>query len=360
MSSLINQSPHLFSGKILTTLAISSLLLAGTHIVNAADKKTTPPIALVIHGGAGVISKDTMTPEKEKLYREKLEEALTAGHTILKKGGSSLDAVEAAIMIMEDSPLFNAGKGAVYTNEEKHELDASIMNGKTLEAGAVAGVTTIKNPIRLARAVMEKSKHVLMVSKGAEAFAKEQGFEMVDNSYFDTEHRLEQLRKLKEKVPDAVKYSKAALDRNRPETMIDDHKFGTVGAVALDVNGNLAAGTSTGGMTNKLYGRVGDSPIIGAGTYANNASCAVSATGHGEFFIRSVVAYDICALKLYKNISLSEAAKEVVQNKLVKMGGEGGIISMDAKGSIVTEFNSPGMFRGSVDINGKRETAIYK
>ena len=349
----------------------------------------TRPIALVIHGGAGTITRQNMTPEKEKAYKETLTKALQTGYDILKKGGTSLDAVEATVRVMEDSPLFNAGKGAVFTHEGKNEMDAAIMNGQTLEAGAVASVQTIKNPITLARRVMDSSPHVMMVGRGAEEFAKTKNVETADPAYFYTETRWNGLQK-------AIKEEKMELDHNNnspsgaggkagdktPEnhnnnspsgaggkgaggkktSLIFDEgrKYGTVGACALDLFGNLAAATSTGGMTNKRYGRVGDAPIIGSGTYANNATCAVSATGHGEFFIRSVVAYDVSALMEYKKMSLKTAANEVVMKKLVKIKGEGGIIALDRQGNVAMPFNSEGMYRGFVKTDGKIEVAIYK
>jgi beta-aspartyl-peptidase (threonine type) len=300
-----------------------------------------------------------MTPEKEKAYQESLQQALQAGYAVLKKGGTSMDAVEAAIHIMEESPLFNAGKGAVFTNEGKNELDASMMDGKTLKAGAVAGVTVVKSPITLARTVMEASEHVMLAGKGAEQFARERGLEIVDPSYFYTETRFKQLNKAKEEEKVQLDHSgdKGSLDEN---IFTEGNKFGTVGAVALDAFGNLAAGTSTGGMTNKRWGRIGDAPVIGAGTYANNQTCAVSATGHGEFFIRSVVAYDISALMEYKGISLKQAADEVVMKKLVQRGGEGGVIAVDAKGNVAMPFNSEGMYRGYIKADGKPTVLIYK
>ncbi|HRP61064.1 MAG TPA: isoaspartyl peptidase/L-asparaginase, partial [Vicingus sp.] len=256
----------------------------------------TKKFAIAIHGGAGTILKKNMTELQEKEYKQKLDEALNAGYVILEKGGSAIDATEAAIKIMEDSPLFNAGKGAVFTNAETNELDAAIMNGNTLEAGAVAGVTHIKNPISLAKLVMNKSEHVLMIGSGAENFAKQHKMILVDTSYFFDENRFNQLQKLKQTEKTKLDHS----DEQGDISNFKDSKFGTVGAVALDQHGNIAAATSTGGMTNKKYGRVGDSPIIGAGTYANNNTCAVSCTGHGEFFIRNVVAYDVSALMEYK------------------------------------------------------------
>ncbi|MCX2738647.1 isoaspartyl peptidase/L-asparaginase family protein [Pontibacter anaerobius] len=331
-------------------------LLAG-FVSLAQGKPDYSNITLVIHGGAGTITRQNMTPEKEKAYREKLNEALQVGYDVLKKGGTSLDAVEATIHVMENSPLFNAGKGAVFTNEGKNEMDAAVMDGKTLMAGSVASVTTIKNPITAARAVMEKSEHVMMIGDGAEQFAKLNGVELVDPSYFYTETRFQQLQKIKGE-------EKTQLDHDGGTGSIENiftegNKFGTVGCVALDAYGNLAAGTSTGGMTNKRYGRVGDAPIIGAGTYADNNTCAVSATGHGEYFIRSVVAHDIAAMMEYKGYSVKKAADEVVMKKLVKRGGEGGVIALDKNGNIAMPFNSAGMYRGFIK-NGKAEVAIYK
>lgn len=331
-------------------------LLVGYMSV-AQSKPDYSKITLVIHGGAGTITRDNMTPEKEKAYKEKLNEALKTGYAILEKGGSSLDAVEATVRVMEDSPLFNAGKGAVFTNEGKNELDAAIMDGKTLKAGAIASVTTIRNPISAARAVMEQSEHVMMIGAGAEKFAKEKGLEIVDPSYFHTETRFQQLQKIRDK-------EKTELDHNggsgsNENIFIEGNKFGTVGAVALDAYGNVAAATSTGGMTNKRYGRVGDVPIIGAGTYADNNTCAVSATGHGEYFIRSVVAHDIASLMDYKKMTLKNAADEVVMKKLVERGGEGGVIAVDRNGNFAMPFNSAGMYRGYMK-KGKSEVAIYK
>ncbi|WP_046754956.1 isoaspartyl peptidase/L-asparaginase family protein [Kordia jejudonensis] len=316
------------------------------------DESPTNSFGLVIHGGAGTILKKNLTPELEAQYKETLEKAAKKGYDILKNGGTSLDAVEQTIHILENSPLFNAGKGAVFANNGKNELDASIMEGKTLNAGAVAGVTNLKNPISAARKVMENSDHVLLARKGAEEFSAAQGLEVVDTSYFFTENRYNSLLKAKNKNE---KDKAASLD-----PYIKDYKYGTVGCVALDKNGNLAAGTSTGGMTNKKWSRIGDSPIIGAGTYANNKTCAVSGTGHGEYFIRANVAYDISALMEYKGLSLQEASKEVIQNKLKNMGGDGGIIAIDAKGNLVAEFNTPGMYRAMVDENGTVTVGIYK
>ncbi len=314
---------------------------------------------MVIHGGAGTILKKNMTPEKEAAYVAELTKSLKIGYEVIKSGKSSLDAVEAAIHVMEDSPLFNAGKGAVFTHDGRNEMDAAIMDGETLMAGAVAGVTVIKNPISAARAVMEKSEHVMMIGPGAEVFAKQAKLEIVDPKYFFTKERWDGLQKAIQQ--DSVK---TVLDHGSTKTQKlgsqnRDYKFGTVGAVALDKAGNLAAGTSTGGMTNKKYGRVGDSPIIGAGTYANNATAGISCTGWGEFYIRNVVAHDISAMMEYKNMSVAEAAK-VALEKVGKMGGDGGLIAMDQKGHVTMPFNTAGMYRGTVTAEGKIEVFIYK
>ena len=320
-----------------------TLTFLAAMLTASAATAATP--MLVIHGGAGVIRAD-LTPEKEKLVRADLEAALKVGYGVLKNGGTSLDAVSKAIVVLEDSPRFNAGKGAVFTHDGRNELDSSIMDGATLRAGAVAGVHHIKNPVLLARAVMEKSPHVFMVGEGAEAFARSVGFEMVDPAYFRTDERWKQLQDV---LKSEAKGQKAALGR-----MIH---YGTVGAVALDQAGHLAAATSTGGMTNKRYGRVGDSPIIGAGTYAN-AKCAVSATGWGEYYIRAVAAHDICARHEYAGKSIEQAAKEVVIDLIPGLGGDGGVIALDAQGNFTTPFNTDGMYRGWVDKDGKIHVAI--
>jgi beta-aspartyl-peptidase (threonine type) len=326
--------------------------------------KPAPRWGIVIHGGAGVIKRESLTPEREAAVRAVLTEALQAGHAILAKGGSSLDAVTAAVRVMEDSPLFNAGKGAVFTHDGKNELDAAIMNGRTREAGSVAGLHHVKNPITLARAVMEKSPHVMMIGAGAEEFAKQQGVELVPESYFHTEERWQSLQRALEAEK---KQQQAPAEQGQPQgpsTFWEhpagrEHKFGTVGAVALDQAGNLAAGTSTGGMTNKRFGRVGDVPVIGAGTYANER-CAVSATGHGEYFIRYTVARDICSRMEYLDLPLLEAAHWVVMDTLVKAGGEGGVIAMDAQGNVAMPFNSTGMYRGYMGPEGTPSVAIFK
>jgi beta-aspartyl-peptidase (threonine type) len=306
------------------------------------------PIAIVIHGGAGTILKQNMTPEMEAAYQAKLQEAVEAGYAILQKGGSSVEAVEKTIHILEDSPLFNAGKGSVFTHEGKNEMDAAIMEGKNLNAGAISGVTTVKNPISLAIQVMNNSPHVMLSGKGAEQFAQEKGIELVDPSYFYTESRMKALERVQA--------------REKDEGFVEnpDYKFGTVGCVAVDKNGNIAAGTSTGGMTNKRWNRIGDAPIIGAGTYANNLSCGVSGTGWGEYFIRATVAHDIAALMEYKGLSVQEASHEVIFNKMAKLGGDGGVIALDRQGNIAMEFNTAGMYRASIDAQGKRTVAIYK
>ncbi len=334
-----------------------STFLAQNKIAQASNTKQ---VAIAIHGGAGTILKSNMTPELEKAYHQKLEESLKAGHQILLKGGTSVEAVQAAIVIMEDSPLFNAGKGAVFTHHKTNEMDASIMEGATKNAGAISGVSHIKNPIKLAIEVMNNSNHVMLSGQGAEQFAKKQSLEIVSADYFHTERRWNQLLKILKSDPDATALSEDKNDKQTSNSVWpDDKKFGTVGAVAIDSYGNLAAGTSTGGMTNKKYGRIGDSPIIGAGTYADNEACAVSATGHGEYFIRAAVAHDICARVLYKNISLQQAADEVIMQKLVDMGGDGGIVGMSPEGKPVFSFNSAGMYRGYIDKNGEIHTAIF-
>lgn len=315
------------------------------------ENKQVNEFALVIHGGAGYQTRASISPELDSLIRKKMEEALQVGYGILKNGGKSLDAVEQTIKVLEDSPLFNAGKGAVFTHEETNELDASIMDGANLDAGAVAGVTKVRNPITAARMVMENSPHVMLSGEGANQFAQEKGLRIVDPKYFATEKNLERVKKIKERELKKVAFLKEKYS---------DEKFGTVGCVALDKNGNIAAGTSTGGMTNKKWNRIGDAPIIGAGTYANNKTCGVSSTGHGEYFIRAAVAHDISAKMEYKNISLDQAAEEVVQKKLVGMKGEGGIIAIDSLGNIKMEFNTKGMYRASIDEKGRIYTGIYK
>jgi beta-aspartyl-peptidase (threonine type) len=301
-------------------------------------------LILAIHGGAGVIRKGMLGPEQEAAYHQALETALKAGYLILEKGGTSLDAVTAAVASLEDCPLFNAGRGSVFTHEGRHEMDACVMEGKGLAAGAVAGVNGIRNPVKAARAVMEHSEHVLLAGEGAVAFARAQELAFEEEAWFHSDFRYAQWQ-------EALKEDRVRLDHS-------EKKFGTVGAVACDVHGNLAAATSTGGMTNKRWGRIGDSPVPGAGTYANNAGCAVSCTGHGEFFLRGVVAYDVHCLMEYRGLTLQAAAEEVILKKQVSLGGEGGLIAVDAAGNAALVFNSEGMYRGVVRASGL-ETAIY-
>jgi len=321
-------------------ISFSLVVFSSCQPIKSRNGKILGKYVLVIHGGAGVIEKKYMNPEKEKLYHDKLQQVIDSGELILKQGGTALDAVTKCITMMENSPLFNAGKGSVFNERGQNEMDASIMDGKNLMAGAVANVHTIKNPILAARAVMEHTPHVLLISGGAEIFAKKMGLQIEDSSYFFTESRWKSYLKVKAK-------------------MAQGEKHGTVGAVALDKQGNLAAGTSTGGMTYKMYGRVGDSPIIGAGTYADNATCAVSCTGHGEYFIRNVVAYDIGALMKYSGLSLKEAANYVILDKLKKQDAEGGIIAVDRTGHFIMIFNTPGMFRAYATSEGFHGVGMY-
>ena len=312
-------------------------------MMSAADET---PVAIALHGGAGTIERGAMSEELEATYRAFLDDAITRGYEQLLEGRSGLDVVVNVIQLMEDSPLFNAGRGAVYTWQGTHELDASIMHGENLDAGAVAGVSTVKSPIALARAVMEDSPHVMLASRGAEVFASEQGFDLVSPEYFATERRREALEAYKANEQAGLK----------PEA---DHKFGTVGVVVLDQAGNLVAGTSTGGMTGKRWGRIGDSPVIGAGTYADNRSCAVSATGHGEYFIRHTIARDICARMQFGGMTLEEASSAVIMEELVAANGEGGIVAVDPAGEVALVFNTPGMYRASIDAMGRKVVGIY-
>ena len=330
------------------------LAIAGLPIAAAAQTPPAPKIMFVMHGGAGTITRGSMSPEMEKDYRETMEKALRAGHAVLARGGVSLDAVEAGIRILEDSPLFNAGKGAVFTHDGKNEMDAAIMDGHGLRAGSVAGVTIIRNPILAARAVMDKSPHVMMAGKGAELFATKMGLEIVDPSYFWTERRWKSLQQELMKEQEKLSTPHAEI-RGKNDT-----HYGTVGAVALDARGDLAAGTSTGGTTNKQYGRIGDAPIIGAGTYADNGSVAVSCTGAGEFFIRWTVAHDIAALVKYKGMTVEQAGNEVIHKKLEPVHGEGGAIILDGKGNFALPFNSEGMYRGWIGADGVPHVLIYK
>ncbi|HEY5971853.1 MAG TPA: isoaspartyl peptidase/L-asparaginase [Pseudoxanthomonas sp.] len=325
-------------------------LLVFTAMNATAQEKPAGPVALVVHGGAGVIERDQLDAGEERAIRADLDKALDAGYAVLAKGGSALDAVEAVVVVLEESPRFNAGNGAVFNALGKHELDASIMEGHTRRAGAVAGVETIRNPVRLARAVMEHSPHVMMIGDGAEKFADTQSnIERVSNDWFDTDTRREQLEQ--------------AQARERTEAQASEDLrgkyFGTVGAVALDAQGRIAAATSTGGMTNKRWGRVGDSPIIGAGTWAD-ADCGVSGTGWGEFFIRNAVAHDICARVAYRGDTLAAAADEVIMKRVPELGGDGGAIALDRRGNIAMPFNTSGMYRGWVKPDGSRGTAIFR
>ena len=311
--------------------------------------------SIVIHGGAGTILKEDMTPELEQAYFKGLQQALTAGYAVLEEGGSAVNAVKAAVVILEDDLLFNAGRGSVFTKKGVQEMDAAIMDGSNLEAGSVSGVRNVRNPIELAAEVMHHSNHVFLSGKGANDFAIKQGIKLEPDEYFFSQFRYDQWKQIR----DSDNYSLDHTHQNVEELM-RDKKFGTVGATACDTNGNTAACTSTGGMTNKKYGRIGDSPIIGAGTYANNKTCAISCTGHGEMFIRAVAAYDVSCLMEYKNLSLQDAMDVVVHDKLVKIGGEGGMIGVDAKGNAALAFNSAGMYRAVKNNIGLNEVAIYR
>lgn len=324
-------------------MKIKTCLLVFTFFLIAGAISGQEKYAIVIHGGAGVMSKSAMNEEQQEAYKSKLNEALILGQKLLKEGNTATDVVVRVIEVLENSPLFNAGKGAVFTHDGINELDASIMEGKTLNAGAVAGVRDVKNPIKAAREVMENSAHVLLSGEGASEFAKEQGLEIVKNKYFFTESRYQSLKRLQK--------------RERERTEKDN--TGTVGCAVLDTYGNICAGTSTGGMTNKKYGRIGDSPVIGAGTYANNKTCAVSCTGHGEYYIRLGFARDISALMEYQNMSLEEACAEEIR-KLGELGGTGGVIGIDADGNVAMEFNTSGMFRGYIKSSGDKEIAIFE
>lgn len=342
-------------------LSIAALIstvctLALVPMAVQAETNEQQPIAIAIHGGAGTITRENMSPEREAQFKQALQDALDAGYAILEQGGESIDAVIAAIQLMEENPLFNAGKGAVYTYTGEHELDASIMRGDTLDAGAVSGVKTVRSPIALVRAIMENSRHVMLSGAGAEQFASEQGLERVENSFFNTEHRYQQLERALEQLREQEKTG----DHIAYQSNWDPNfNMGTVGAVALDRQGNLVAGTSTGGMTAKQYGRIGDSPIIGAGTWADNSSCAVSATGHGEYFIRFHVAAAICSRVKYLGESIATAGEYVIHDTLLPAGGTGGVIILDRDGNVSMPFNTEGMYRGS-KVNGKVTIGIYQ
>jgi len=305
--------------------------------------------AIAIHGGAGTLLKGMMNPEKEKQYRSALQNALNKGYTVLENGGTAVKAVEEAVKVLEDSPLFNAGRGSVFTAGEKHEMDASIMDGKTLNAGAVSLISGIRNPVSLAKDVMENSEHVFLAGTGAMDFAKKLNYSLEDEDYFYDEFRHQQWLEIKDTDTFQLDHS----DKK-------DHKFGTVGAVACDKYGDIAAATSTGGMTNKRFGRVGDSPIIGAGNYANNKTCAVSCTGSGEYFIRGVVAYDVSSLVEFKELDLKSAADEVIHKRILRIGGDGGLIAVNKNGEIAMPFNTEGMYRGYKNSEGKEDISIYK
>lgn len=329
---------------MITRILIASALLVSSLAVAES------PIAIAIHAGAGTIDREKITPERRQAIRTALEKAVRSGHAVLAEGGSSLDAVNAAINVLEDAPQFNAGRGAVLTNTETVEMDASIMDGRTLNAGAVAGVSGIRHPIDAARTVMTESRHVMLIGEGAEEFVRGFGLEFKDDDWFFTDFRVEQLKRIKEKER----------EDNQARVGLSEDWYSTVGAVAVDVDGNLAAATSTGGLSNKRWGRVGDSPIIGAGTYADNRACAVSATGHGEFFIRHAVAHDICARIRHGGMGLEAAADTVVNQVLVEAGATGGVIAIDASGQIAMPFNTPGMYRAAIDTDGKVEVSIYR
>jgi len=348
--------------------ALMFFTAAAFGLAGEVDRSATPPavkpaennrnmetkkIGLAIHGGAGTIERSNMTPEKEREYRGGLERALNAGYEILNRGGSSLDATEAAVRVLEDDPRFNAGRGSVFTSAGTNEMDAAIMDGKTLKAGAVGSLKHIKNPITLARLVMEKSPHLMLDSAGAEAFAKANGIELVNQKYFFTQERWDALQKVKA----AEKHRTSGAGKILVIT--DQDRHGTVGAVALDKDGNLAAATSTGGTTNKLPGRIGDTPVIGAGTYANNQTCAVSCTGDGEYFIRAVAAHQVSALMKYRAMTLQDAAQTALDS-VKQLGGTGGLIAIDGNGDIALPFNTNGMYRGYVDPNGKFVVEIYR
>ena len=340
--------------KIILLSILASACIGFSHSALSEES----PLAIAIHGGAGTLDKAKFSPEQEKAYRAKLSEAVEAGYSVLEKGGESLDAVTAAITVLEQSEFFNAGRGAVYTYDGGHELDASIMDGRNRQAGAVAGVKHVESPIKLARLVMDNSVHVMLSGQGAEEFAKEQGIELIENNIFDTKHRYDALLKAKDKLDKAKATTKSYQAAHN--ALPDNFKMGTVGAVALDKNGNLAAGTSTGGMTAKRYGRVGDAPVIGAGTFAENESCAVSATGHGEYFIRYNVASDICARVKYQGITISQAGDEVINKVLKPIGGTGGVIILDTQGNISLPFNTSGMYRASKSNTQATYVGIFK
>ncbi|PCH75886.1 MAG: beta-aspartyl-peptidase [Flavobacteriaceae bacterium] len=320
------------------------------------NTQTASKFSIVIHGGAGGIVSKNFSEAQKEAYKQQLETSLNTGYKILENGGNAIDAVQAAIVILENSPLFNAGKGAVFNSEGAQEMDASIMNGNTLNSGAVAGINHVKNPILAANMVLDSSKHVLLSGKGAEILLEKYGLQMVPSSYFYTDKRFNQLQKLLGK--DKTTLDHTAFREERP--LIDDHKYGTVGAVAMDINGNIAAGTSTGGMTNKKHGRIGDSPIIGAGTYANNTTCGISSTGTGEYFIRTVAAHEVSSILKYTKDSPKKALQEVIFNQIAPLGGKGGMILIDKNGDVFWDFNTRGMFRGYKKSNGEAVIELFE
>lgn len=351
--TIILMNSRIFALALIVSTLVSCSNPSGIGEEASPDKQSRRAYSLAIHGGAGTITKANMTPEKEAAYTAALDSALAIGENILNNGGSALDAVEQTIVYLENCPLFNAGRGAVFTHEGKNELDASVMDGSTRKAGAVGGVTTVKNPIKLARTVMEKSPHVMLTGRGAEQFAAENGLELVDPEWFYTEERWQSLQKALE----AERKESKTGDITDPARR--DYKFGTVGCVALDKDGHLAAGTSTGGMTNKRWNRLGDAPVIGAGTYASDDACAVSCTGHGEYFIRYSVAHDVWARVTYLGETIEQATNYIVNKKLAENGGEGGLIAVDRYGNVAMPFNSEGMYRGYA-IPGERKVMIYR
>ncbi|WXT99243.1 isoaspartyl peptidase/L-asparaginase [Seonamhaeicola sp. MEBiC1930] len=336
---------------IITVSLIGVLVSCKQPIENNSktSQKEVTEFAIVVHGGAGGITPEILSEEKQKAYVAKLQEALNAGYKVLEMGGASIEAVQSSIKVLEDSPLFNAGKGSVYNSEGNQEMDASIMDGNTLNSGAVAGINHVKNPIMAARMVLDSTSHVMLSGKGAENIMETFGLEMVDSSYFFTEKRYNQLKQIKGKQKDKITF----------DTFLKDSKYGTVGAVAIDKNGNIASGTSTGGMSNKKYGRIGDSPIIGAGTYANNLTCGISATGTGEYFIRTVAAHEVSNLIQYKKLSPNEALHEVIYNQIGTLGGEGGMILIDKHGNVSWGFNTKGMFRGYKKSSGENIIEMF-
>lgn len=337
-------------------ILISIFLLFSCNKTSSANEKPQL-ITLVIHGGAGNITKEHLSEERWALYKQGLEHALDSGYAILNNGGQSIDAVEKAISILENNPLFNAGKGSVYNTNGQQEMDASIMDGKSLNSGAVAGINGVKNPIMAARKVMENSKHVMFSGSGAQQFAKEEGLELVDSTYFYSKRRYEYWKSLKDKEQLELDHNKLSFEKEL--THWEHKKYGTVGAIAIDQNGTIVAGTSTGGLTNKKYGRIGDSPIIGAGTYANNKTCGVSCTGTGEYFIRTLAAHEVSALVEYKNLTIQAAADSVIQKRIAPLGGDGGMIVLNKFGEIAYSFNTAGMFRAYKSSNGNKEIKAF-